>query len=108
MRGNKIAAVSLSVLLAVSCTGCAAVTDLLNKYNIDIPFLAETNGENAAEGETSAAGATGADAETASAQEPEAEMTPEEIRRASEGKVLNIFCWDESLESLFIMSRSTG
>ena len=103
MRGNKIAAVSLSVLLAVSCTGCAAVTDLLNKYNIDIPFLAETNGENAAEGETSAAGATGADAETASAQEPEAEMTPEEIRRASEGKVLNIFCWDESLESLFIM-----
>ena len=103
MRIKRITAAVLSALLAVSCTGCAAVTDLMEKYNIDIPFLTGAGQENAAEGQTAAAGATGAQAETASAQEPEEELSPEEIRRKSEGKVLNIFCWDESLESLFIM-----
>ena len=103
MRIKRITAAVLSALLAVSCTGCAAVTDLMEKYNIDIPFLTGAGQESAAEGQTAAAGATGAQAETASAQEPEEELSPEEIRRKSEGKVLNIFCWDESLESLFIM-----
>ena len=93
----------MSVLIAVSSTGCAAVTDLIEKYNIDIPFLTGNGQENAAGGQTAAAGTTGSEAETASAQEPEEELSPEEIRRRSEGKVLNIYCWDESLESLFIM-----
>ena len=103
MRIKRITAAVLSVLIAVSSTGCAAVTDLIEKYNIDIPFLTGNGQENAAGGQTAAAGTTGSEAETASAQEPEEELSPEEIRRRSEGKVLNIYCWDESLESLFIM-----
>ena len=103
MRIRRMTAAVLSALLAISCTGCAAVTDLMEQHNIKIPFLTGAGQENAAEGETAAAAATGAGAETASEQEPQEELSPEEIRRQSEGKVLNIFCWDESLESLFIM-----
>ena len=103
MRIKRVTAAVLSAFLTVSCTGCAAVTDLMEKYNIDIPFLTGKGQENASEGQTSAAGKTGAETETASAQEPEDDISLEELRRRSEGKVLNIFCWDESLESLFIM-----
>ena len=93
----------LSALLAISCTGCAAVTDLMEEHNIKIPFLTGSGQENAQEGKTGDASAASTAAETASEQEPQEELSPEEIRRQSEGKVLNIFCWDESLESLFIM-----
>lgn len=99
---NRITVSTLSALIAVSCSGCAPVTELLEKYNIEIPFLSSGNKEeDPAAGETAAAGTT--EAEAAETQEPEEELTPEEIRRQSEGKTLNIYCWDESLESLFIM-----
>lgn len=99
---NRITVSALSALIAVSCSGCAPVTELLEKYNIEIPFLSSGNKEeDPAAGETAAAGTT--EAEAAETQEPEEELTPEEIRRQSEGKTLNIYCWDESLESLFIM-----
>ena len=101
---KKITAAALSVFLAVSCTGCAEVTEFLEEHNIKVPYLTSDwrSGENAEAGETSGAGATGS-AETAQVQEPSEQLSVEELRRLSEGKNLNIYCWDESLESLFIM-----
>ena len=101
---KKITVSVLSVLLAAACTGCAEVTSLLEEHNIKIPYISSDwrSGDNAGAGETAAAGATGA-AETAQEQEPAVQLSPEELRRMSEGKNLNIYCWDESLESLFIM-----
>ncbi len=103
IQKNRIAVLLTAAVLALSGTGCAAVTDLLEQHNIEIPFLkrAEQSGESAAAGETASSGTTAADSESASVQEPI--LAPEEERRSSEGKVLNIYCWDESLESLFIM-----
>ena len=103
MKIRRMTAAVLSALLAISCSGCAAVTDLMEEHNIKIPFLTGSGQENAQEGKTGDASAASTAAETASEQEPQEELSPEEVRRQSEGKVLNIFCWDESLESLFIM-----
>lgn len=103
MKIRRMTAAVLSTLLAISCSGCAAVTDLMEEHNIKIPFLTGSGQENAQEGKTGDASAASTAAETASEQEPQEELSPEEVRRQSEGKVLNIFCWDESLESLFIM-----
>lgn len=104
---KRFAAAAVLTLITVSCTGCAAVNDFLAEHDIRIPFLTDQNasGENAAGGETAGSGATGA--ESAAAVEPGDEeeseqLTPEEERRRSEGKVLNIYCWDESLEDLFL------
>ena len=101
---KKITVSALSVFLTVSCTGCAEVTNLLEEHNIKIPYLTSDwrKGDNASAGETAAEGATGS-AETAQVQEPAEQLSIEEQRRMSEGKNLNIYCWDESLESLFIM-----
>ena len=101
---KKITVSALSILLAASCTGCASVTELLQEHNIKIPYLTSgwRKGENSAEAETAGAGSTAA-AETAQEQEPAEQLSVEELRRMSEGKNLNIYCWDESLESLFIM-----
>lgn len=99
---KKIAAVVLSSVLAISCAGCTSVTETLDRFGIEIPGLSGKKEEEAAAGETAQEGAT-VDPESASAQEPEEELSPEEERRRSEGKNLNICCWDESLESLFIM-----
>ena len=54
---KKITVSVLSAILAVSCTGCAAVTDLLQEHNIEIPYITSgwRHGENAAEGETAGA-----------------------------------------------------
>ena len=90
----------------MSSAGCSAATDILDQVGEKIPFLSgilnkEQTQESAAAGQTAAAAA---DPETASPTEPVAEeISPEEARRRSEGKILNIYCWDESLESLFIM-----
>lgn len=101
---KKITVSALSVFLTVGCTGCAEVTNLLEEHNIKIPYLTSDwrKGDNASAGETAAEGATGS-AETAQVQEPAEQLSIEEQRRMSEGKNLNIYCWDESLESLFIM-----
>ena len=95
---------AIAAILAASCTGCAAVTDLLQEHNIEIPYITSgwRHSEDSASGEPASAGATGA-AETAQEQEPAEQLSVEELRRMSEGKNLNIYCWDESLESLFIM-----
>lgn len=102
---RRAAAAVLAVIFAFSCTGCSTVTDLLGRYNIDIPFLNKESGnsEEAAAGSTAAQGSTAGEAEQAVEEEPSKELTAAEERKLSEGKVLNIYCWDESLESLFIM-----
>ena len=103
---KRFAAAALSVMIAMSSAGCSAATDILDQVGEKIPFLSgilnkEQTQESAAAGQTAAAAA---DPETASPTEPVAEeISPEEARRRSEGKILNIYCWDESLESLFIM-----
>ncbi len=103
---KRFAAAALSVMIAMSSAGCSAATDILDQVGEKIPFLSgilnkEQTQESAAAGQTAAAAA---DPETASSTEPVAEeISPEEARRRSEGKILNIYCWDESLESLFIM-----
>ena len=114
---KRIATVALSVMMAVNCAGCSAATDILDKFGIDLPFLsrkeqqstaddqntAEITEEIAGAGLTASEGAT-LDMENAADAEPaETELTPGEERRNSEGKILNIYCWDESLQSLFIM-----
>ena len=108
---KRIAAAALSVLVAVNCAGCSAATDIANeiadRFGVELPFLPHnTEGEAAGESggaEQSASAGVTADTENASAAEPEAEeLTPGEERRNMEGKVLNIYCFDESLESLFI------
>ena len=106
--GMRLTAVTLSALIAMSCTGCSTVTGVLNeigdRFGIQVPGLTGNKTESAAAGDTAAAGATNTNTEQASAEEPAAEpLSPEEERRRSEGKHLNICCWDESLESLFIM-----
>lgn len=102
---KRIAAAVMSVILAAGCTGCSVVTDLLAEHNIDIPFLKEKSGSNeeAEVGNTASEGSTSVNTELASKEEPERELTAAEQRKLTEGKVLNIYCWDESLESLFIM-----
>ena len=103
-RKKRIAAAALAVLMSVSITGCSSVSNLLDKYNITIPFLDQLLGrENTTSDEAAAEGATGAQTERASVQEPETTLSPQEQRRQSEGFTLNIYCWDEELESLFIM-----
>ena len=103
-RKKRIAAAALAVLMSVSITGCSSVSNLLDKYNITIPFLDQLLGrENTTSDEAAAEGATGAQTESASVQEPETTLSPQEQRRQSEGFTLNIYCWDEELESLFIM-----
>ena len=101
---KKITVSAITAILAASCTGCAAVTDLLQEHNIEIPYITSgwRHGEDSESGEPASAGVTGA-AETANEQEPAEQLSVEELRRMSEGKNLNIYCWDESLESLFIM-----
>ena len=101
---KKITVSALSAILALSCTGCTAVTDLLQEHNIEIPYITSgwRTGESTESGDPASAGSTGA-AETAQEQEPAEQLSVEEMRRMSEGKNLNIYCWDESLESLFIM-----
>ena len=102
--GKRLTAVTLSAVIAMSSTGCGAVTGVLDRFGIKVPGLTGSKTENAAAADTAAAGATNLNAEQASAEEPAAEpLSPEEERRRSEGKHLNICCWDESLESLFIM-----
>lgn len=101
---KRLSVSATAALLAACCAGCGKVTDLLEQHNINIPFLTSSSTEeNAVGGQTAGAAATGEKAEAADVQEPEAELSPEEIRRQSEGRTLNIYCWDESLESLFIM-----
>lgn len=101
-RMKRAAAALLSAALMISCAGCASVTDLLEEHNINIPFLNRDGaGGSASEGLT-ASSAAATNTEAASAQEPP-QLSSEEERKKSEGKVLNIYCWDESLESLFIM-----
>ena len=101
---KKITVSAITAILAASCTGCAAVTDLLQEHNIEIPYITSgwRHGEDSESGEPASAGVTGA-AETANEQEPAEQLSVEELRRMGEGKNLNIYCWDESLESLFIM-----
>ena len=108
---KKVAAAALSAMMAVSCAGCSAATDIANdladRIGVELPsFLQRTETESGAESapeEQAAAGIT-ADPEIASATEPGSEeLTPGEARRNSEGRFLNICCWDESLQSLFIM-----
>ena len=109
---KRFAAAALSVMMAVSCAGCSAAMDIAeeieDRLGIELPFLPDrTPGEGDAEAVTeeqaASAGIT-ANAESASVTEPGTEeLTPGEERRNMEGKVLNIFCWDESLQSLFIM-----
>ena len=101
---KKITVSAITAILAASCTGCAAVTDLLQEHNIEIPYITSgwRHGEDSESGEPASVGVTGA-AETANEQEPAEQLSVEELRRMSEGKNLNIYCWDESLESLFIM-----
>ena len=102
--GKRLTAVTLSAVIAMSCTGCSAVTGVLDRFGIEIPGLTGNKTESAAAADTAALGATNTNTEQASAEEPAAEpISPEEERRRSEGKHLNICCWDESLESLFIM-----
>ena len=101
---KRLKTAAFAALLAVSCTGCSRVTDFLDQHNIKIPFLSSAETENnAAVGQTGDEAETAGEAEAAKVKEPEEELSPEEIRRLSEGRTLNIYCWDESLESLFIM-----
>ena len=36
---KKITVSAITAILAASCTGCAAVTDLLQEHNIEIPYI---------------------------------------------------------------------
>ena len=47
MKIRRMTAAVLSALLAISCSGCAAVTDLMEEHNIKIPFLTGSGQENA-------------------------------------------------------------
>ena len=53
---------AIAAILAASCTGCAAVTDLLQEHNIEIPYITSgwRHSEDSASGEPASAGATGA------------------------------------------------
>jgi len=104
---KRFAAAALSVMMAVSCAGCSAAMDIAeeieDRLGVQLPFLPDrTPGEGGQEEQAASAGVT-ANAESASVEEPgKEELTPAEERRNMEGKVLNIYCWDESAESLFI------
>ena len=106
-KTNRIAAAALSLMMAVSCAGCSAAMDIAeeieDRLGVELPFLpGRTQEEGGPEEQAASAGMT-ANAESASAEEPgKEELTPGEERRNMEGKVLNIYCWDESAESLFI------
>ena len=88
MKIRRMTAAVLSALLAISCSGCAAVTDLMEEHNIKIPFLTGSGQENAQEGKTGDASAASTAAETASEQEPQEELSPEEVDR--KGRIGNV------------------
>ena len=71
--GKRFTAVTLSAVIAMSSTGCGAVTGVLDRFGIKVPGLAGSKTENAAAADTAAAGATNLNAEQASAEEPAAE-----------------------------------
>ena len=80
---KKITVSAITAILAASCTGCAAVTDLLQEHNIEIPYITSgwRHGEDSESGEPASAGVTGA-AETANEQEP-----AEQLRKGRIGDV---------------------
>ena len=100
-RINRLIAAGMALMLAIGSTGCSAegiADDILQK----IEDLRSRFGLSGDDSKSSAEGSTaGATSEMAAQEEPEALSQEEEIRR-SEGKVLNICCWDESLEDLFL------
>ena len=108
---NRIVAAAMSAILAVSSTGCSASeigNTILQKLEDLVAMTGlfgnegDGNKENAAGGAT--AGSTGMNAESAAEEEPgQSALSKEAERRRSEGKNLNIYCWDDSLEALFLL-----
>ena len=100
-RINRLIAAGAALMLALGSVGCSAeniADDILQKIeDVRSKFgLSGDDSRSSAEGSTA-----GATSEIAPEEEPEV-LSQEEERRRSEGKVLNIYCWDESLEDLFL------
>ena len=99
--GKQILCAALSIILALTGTGCSAEEIVQKLQDLKIRPKQEQADEDSGENEAAANGSTST--ESAAVVEPGSEqLTPEEERRRSEGKVLNIYCWDESLEDLFL------
>jgi hypothetical protein len=91
--GMRLTAVTLSAVIAMSCTGCSAVTGVLDRFGIEIPGLTGNKTESAAAADTAALGATNTNTEQASAEEPAAEpISPEEERRRRKDIPTTPFC----------------
>ena len=101
-RLNRLITAGTALMLAFGSVGCSAegiAGDILQKVeDVKSKFgLSGDDSRSSAEGSTA-----GATSEIAAEEEPE-EISQEEELRRSEGKVLNIYCWDDSLESLFLL-----
>lgn len=106
--GQKILCAALSIILALTGTGCSAEEIVQKLQDLKIrPKEEQTADDNQGnqEGGSAANGSTGTESAAVvepGTEQPSGQLSPEEERRRSEGKVLNIYCWDESLEDLFL------